>query len=148
MAGGVIRYLEADPRLQQDGSIVRFSSLHAGQPTVVSFFSRYCAPALDDAERLPALAAALEEVGARLIVVDVDNTGTLEPYLEALGYHGPVYRDHRGEARSVFHSTNTADFFVVDASGRVRFEHSSPGEILRQVWAISPPSDASSVIAD
>lgn len=148
MVDGVIRYLKKDPVLLVEGSRTTLSSIHGGEPTVIAFLSRYCAPALEDARLLPDLGAALEDMGARLVVVSVDNTAALDSYLETVGYDGPVYRDDRGDARSAFQSSQTADFFVMDASGRVRFEHSSPEELLRQVWAIRTPSGAPPAVTD
>ncbi|HUG40566.1 MAG TPA: redoxin domain-containing protein, partial [Longimicrobiales bacterium] len=147
MDGAIIRYLPDDMRLLGPEGRVPFSEILEGHSTVVAFLSRYCAPALTDAARMPALAERVAELGADLVVVNIDNSPDLDAYLAAVGYNGAVYRDDRGEARSAFQSSATADYFVLDSAGRVRFEHSGFDELARQIWVLQS-SEAPATVSD
>jgi len=50
----------------------------------------------------------------------------------------PVLYDFRKDAQRAFATFGTPNYFVLDATGRLMFEHSSLGDLPRQVAALLP----------
>ncbi|MBI4544862.1 MAG: TlpA family protein disulfide reductase, partial [Gemmatimonadetes bacterium] len=104
---------------------------------VVAFWSRFCAPALWQLEPLERLHRAFAGRGIRLLTITAEPPSfEMRKFLVERGLTFPVFHDTRGEAARAFGQWSTPEYYVLDASGRVRFQLSSLEEIPRQVAAL------------
>jgi peroxiredoxin len=142
MDGAVVRYIDLNLSLKAASGTYSLAKLRGNDATVLAFMSRLCAPAIEQMPRLSTLAGELAKIGAKLLVIDIDNTNQLTAYAQMLDFPLDILVDHTGAARAQIKSSATPDFFVLDSHGRVRFEHSRPDAILRQVASIQ--ADAAS----
>lgn len=144
-AGGVVRYLPDRIRVWRDDEELDVRTLTAGRPAVVAFLSRYSRPSLDELGGLAALQRRLGEREAGMVVIEVDAGPELAPILAAHDLSLDLAWDRRGEARMAFGSAQVPDYFVLDALGRVRFEHGRLADLPRQLEvldleaAVGPP---------
>jgi len=60
----------------------------------------------------------------------------LRKYVAGTHVTAPVFADTWGEATRTFHDFGTPIFFVVDATGRIRYRYSSLAKVLTQAVAI------------
>lgn len=132
----VLRYLPGGVDLRSESRPVQLTDVIRERVTVLVFLSRYSAPAIDQLESLAELSQSLDGMGADLVLLDIDDMGPLARSLVESSPTIRVFSDFSGSARSALGSSKTPDIFVVDESGRIRFEHSEIGEVLRQVEAL------------
>jgi peroxiredoxin len=131
---GVAKALPRDlALLTSDGNPASLDQLLAERNTIVVFWSRGCIPSVDALDRLQHLHAAGVNV---LAITDEGPTKSLVNWLQQRGIRLPVLHDPRHLASHSFGAVGTPGFFVVDATRRIRFEHSSEVELLRQLDAI------------
>jgi peroxiredoxin len=131
---GVAKALPRDlALLTSDGSPASLDQLLAERNTIVMFWSRGCIPSVDALDRLQHLHATGVNV---LAITDEGPTKSLVNWLQQRGIRLPVLHDPRHLASHSFGAVGTPGFFVVDATRRIRFEHSSEVELLRQLDAI------------
>ena len=142
MDEAIVRYVDESIRLTEpDGAIRTLGELIEGQPAVVAFIRRYSGPALTDLPRIAVVADAVQATGGRFFLIDVGSEGPLTPYLDFNGVDIDLYTDRFGSARDAFRSASAPDYYVLDASGRIRFEHSQVGELLRQYEFVTSGRD-------
>lgn len=109
----------------------------AEDPLVVVFWSRHCGPALDALDEIQELADRLGTSGVQTIMIaDEPPSSELLAFLRKRSVSVPVYGDTDGEIRRAFESWGTPEYFVLDASGRIRFAYSSLEKIPRQVTVL------------
>jgi hypothetical protein len=107
-----------------------------GTVTVVAFWSSqgYAAGQLST---LQTLAGELRARNIGLLAVTADPpSAELETYLRGRGYTFPVYHDPDGLVATAFGRTLLPEYYVLDAAGWVRFEQSSPDQVVRQAVAL------------
>jgi peroxiredoxin len=77
---------------------------------------------LEELPNIQRLARELEARGvATILITDEAPSAGLASFLRERGVRLPVYSDVRREAAVAFESFGTPDLFLVDASGRIRF---------------------------
>jgi hypothetical protein len=109
-----------------DGTSVDLTTLIAGRPTVVVFWSRGCGKALAITSRLALLTQRWVAAGyGAVLVVNDPPSSELSAYLDRHHLSLPVYRDVRHEARSALGQWGTPEMFVLDGRGRLRFAHTT-----------------------
>lgn len=135
LAGLTPRELRGPVRLVEvEGKAHGLSDLIAGLPSVIVFWSRYGAPALEALPEVQQLAQRLERQGVRVVtIVDEVPSADLRSFLREKGLTVPVYLDTRGDGSRAFDQWGTPSYFVLDDSAWVRFEYTSLGAIERQV---------------
>jgi peroxiredoxin len=133
------RALGRDVRLlDRAGAEIELDDLRAGRPTVVAFWSRHCGPALEQLPAMAKLRQQLDARGAALIVITEEQRA--DELTQLLAERAPgleVYHDHWRDGTLAFQSWGTPQYFVLDASGRLRFEYSDLDAVLRQVDAVT-----------
>lgn len=131
-------------RLQTlDGRKTDLATLSRGRVTVVSFWSRYCGPSLQQFPGLSELSRQLNERGIALVpVLNEKPSPALRKYVDGTHVTAPVFADSWGEATRTFHNFGTPVFFVVDATGRIRYRYSTRAKVLTQAVAIRDESGA------
>jgi peroxiredoxin len=130
---GTRKPVRGSPRLATlDGREVKLASLTGGRPTVVTFWSRYCGPSLDE---LPAVETLWKELDARGIglvaVTDERPSKELRAFLTAKGLTFPVYHDTRREATNGFNNFGTPSYYILDKTGVVRFDQRELQTVVR-----------------
>jgi len=119
------RPLPASIRLERAaGRLVRFDSLARGRVTFVAFWSRRCGPSLEELPALERMTARLRRQGVGIVTVtDERMSEELQRFLVAKHLSFPVYGDVWRDASRAFNQWGTPSYFVVDASGQVRFAY-------------------------
>jgi thiol-disulfide isomerase/thioredoxin len=121
-----------------DGTRMLLSDIVANRPTVVAFWSRSCAPSLSQLPELQELAERLETQGVSVVpITDEPISADLTAFLAERGIDLPVYHDIRGEAIRAFDSWGTPMYYVLDAQGRLRFDHVQLQDVERFATALN-----------
>lgn len=108
-----------------------------GHPTVVVFGKSSCGFSVRSLPDLQRMADELARRGVRTVLVtDEAPTPELQRFFAGRGFTGSVLYDPSRSAQSAFGSAGTPEYFVVDASGVIRFEYSSLAELPAQVAAL------------
>ena len=114
------------------------AELAGGEPTLVIFWSRFCGYALDAVPEIERVAKRLHSRGVRVVTITPEKpSADLRAAIVARGLTLPVYHDTRGDATRAFASSGTPQYFVLDETGRIRFEYSPLAAVERQVAALS-----------
>jgi peroxiredoxin len=137
LRAGVSRALPAGLALA-DASGSPVPLVDAGAPTVLVFWSRGCYPSVEALPGVQRLAEALAGAGVRVLAVtDEDPAEAPSRFARERGLRTvPVLHDTRREASLALGAAGTPSFFVVDRSGMLRFEWSSPDDVPLQVEAL------------
>ena len=107
--------------LDSSGARVTFGELVAGRPTVVLFWSRNCAPAVDELQGADAMSRQLAPIGVSVLsVVEEPSSLELTTWLREHSVSTPVYHDQRGEMGRAFNRWGTPSYYLVDAGGRLQ----------------------------
>jgi thiol-disulfide isomerase/thioredoxin len=132
--GAIDRALPDHVRLTTlDGRETDLHTAAAGRPTVVAFWSRYCAPSAQQLPALALLAKRLDSLGVSLVSVTSEPPSTdLRAYLVQRHLEIPVFVDTHREARLAFHQFATPQLYVLDGRGRLRFELSGVQDVITQ----------------
>jgi thiol-disulfide isomerase/thioredoxin len=140
LAQGTRRPIGGRVRLTDDTGRERvLSDLVGGRPTVVAFWSRYCAPSIAALPELQAAADQLERAGVRVVAITREEPSPeLTAWMAQKGVHLPVYHDVHGEASRALQPFGTPDQFVLDASGVIRFEHGAVKDLTTRVGVLRP----------
>lgn len=121
-----------------DGSTDTFRAITDGRAAFVTMWSRSCGwavRALPDIERI---ARDLEARGvAVLVIAEQPPSQELDRFLQESGVDLPLYHDMRREATRAFNSWGTPEYFITDREGRIRFEYTDLGSVLRQADALT-----------
>jgi hypothetical protein len=138
LAEAVTLPIRGKVRLQTlDGRGTDLATLSHGRVTVVSFSSRFCPGSLQQFPGLAELARQLDERGIVLVpVLNEKPSLEMQKYVDGTHVTAPVFADSWGEATRAFHNFGTPVFFVVDATGRIRYRYSTRARVLTQAVAI------------
>jgi len=121
----------------QDGRDATLMDELGGRIAVVVFWSRFCGPALEELPNIERLARELKPRGIRTVLITDEKPSTaLRDFLRERHVTVPVYSDLRREAAVGFESFGTPDLFLVDASGRIRFNERPLENIPREAEAL------------
>lgn len=114
------------------------ADLTAGQPTVLIFWARWCAPCVQKIPAVARLEETMERLGAQVLSIAWrDPPGAeMAAFIEERGITYPVYYDLEDDATNAFGVYAIQANFVLDAEGRVRFERSELVDVPRQVSAV------------
>ncbi len=138
LAGSVSRALPVGIRLTAaDGTARDLREIASGGPAVVVFWSRSCGPALVALPEITRTARRLAERNVRLVLVTEElPSAAFRDFWRSHPDAPPVWHDTRREARRALGSFGTPQYFVLDASGRLRFELTTLEAIPRQLAAL------------
>ena len=120
---------------------MRLDDVLPPRPVVLTLISRYCGYSL---EELPALAAFTLAMAARGVDVIAVTTDPLNADLAGLlaekGVGVTLYHDLQGEINDALMAWETPTYYVLDATGRLRFAKSRRVDIPRQIDALLTPT--------
>ncbi|HEY7192792.1 MAG TPA: redoxin family protein [Gemmatimonadales bacterium] len=135
------RSLSGSLRLMtKSGEVRRLTEIANGRVTVVMFWTPYCGFSLEPLHDLDVLNQQFASKGAQIVsIVDQPFSNELEQTMRVFKAGDlPVFYDFRKDAQRAFASFATPNYFVLDSSGRLMFEHSSLAALPRQVAALVP----------
>ncbi|MEO8333679.1 MAG: TlpA disulfide reductase family protein [bacterium] len=135
----LVRPLRGAPTLDDaEGKKHTLRSLTEGKPTAVIFWSRHCGFAIEALPTILAVADRMTRERSRvLFVVDEPPSADIKRYLASRHWNLPVYHDTRGEMLSAFAAFGTPAYYVLDETGRIRFnEVTGESELIAQVAAL------------
>lgn len=113
------------------------AELTRGHIAVVTFVSRRCGPGCLPLEQLWELQQKLTAHGMTMVaIVDEPPSASFDALLAGSAPHVPLHFDASGSARRAFNSWALPEYFVLDASGAVRFRRSAIGLVLAQAQAL------------
>ena len=122
----------------KNGNRVLLSDLLEGRNTVLVFWARSCGYSVAEIPQVLRLRELLESTGVQILSITTDDQPgpDMEEFMAARGVTYPVYYDLAAEAKSAFAVSGIPSYFVLDASGSVRFAFSQVADIARQVEAL------------
>ncbi len=101
----------------------------SSQPTIISFWATWCKPCLQE---INAINENLEDWQAekkvRFIAISVDDSrskGRVPTLVNTKKWQFEVYIDENGDFQRAFNVLNVPHTFVLDAKGRVIYQHTS-----------------------
>ena len=107
------------------------------KPTLVAFWSRYCPPSLMQLAQLQQISDELRTRGVRtLAITEEESSPDAREFLKKNGHTFPVFFDTEGDAKRAFDNRATPRYFVLDPSGRIRFDSYSLQDVLRQITVL------------
>ena len=134
----------------EHGNPMVLSDLIVGRTTVLVFWSRSCGYAVEEIPELLRLREFLEPRGVQLLSVTADDQPgpDMEEFIATRGVAYPVYYDLGAEVTNAFGVSGIPSYFILDASGTVRFAFTQVSEIPRQLDALAhlqedPPPERS-----
>lgn len=108
-----------------------------GRIAVVAFVARRCGPGCLPLEQLWMLRQQLEARGMTLVtIVDEPPSPSFAAFLARSAPHVRIHFDVSASARRAFNSWALPEYFVLDASGAVRFRRSATELVLAQAEAL------------
>ncbi len=137
MADAEFRRLPSVALRDANGARQSLGQLLDGTPAVIAYWSPHCYPAVQALPAIGELEGWLAERGAKLIVLTERNSEDAARALREAEATFDVHYDVEGEARDALNKFRTPSYWVVDASGRVVFEHSDLSALRRQVVVVS-----------
>jgi len=126
-------------RLQTaDGATRRLAHVLDGRPGVITFWSRFCPPSMQQFAQLPTLAHRLDSAGVALVAITGEAPSpALRAYVTSGKLDIPTYHDTWGEAGRAFQVFGTPQYFVVDGHGRIRFRYTTLEKALTQAVVLT-----------
>lgn len=123
----------------EHGNRMFLSDLTDGRTTVIAFWARSCGYAVEEIPELLRLREFLETMGVQLLSVTSDDQPgpDMDEFIAARGITYPVYYDLGAEVQNAFGVSAIPSYFVLDASGSVRFAFTRVSEIPRQLDALA-----------
>lgn len=127
----------AVPLQRKDGSETTLFEETKDGVAVVAFWSRYCAPSLDQLADLQEVAQRLESRGVSVLAITEERPSqNLADFLSSSVPNLPVYHDFRGAALAAFNSWGAPEYYVIDADGRLRFDRVWLADVERYAAAL------------
>ena len=122
----------------KNGNRVLLSDLTEGRTTVLVFWARSCGYSVGEIPQVLRLRELLESSGVQILSITTDDQPgpDMEEFIAARGVTYPVYYDLGAEAKNAFGVSGVPSYFVLDASGSVRFAFSQVADIPRQLEAL------------
>ncbi len=119
------------------GSTVPLSSLTNGRVSVLAFWSRFCGASRAQMPLLPAMSGTLQARGIAFVPLTTEaDSPEVGAFLRDAKVALTSYFDDRGEARRATDNNATPTYYVLDASGRVRFEGHTPALAITEAVAL------------
>jgi hypothetical protein len=116
------------------------SGIAGAAATVVVFGRTTCGYTLHALPQIEELRERVRARGAKLVLVSEEEASPeVERRFREHGYRGTVLHDPRRGSHAAFGSASTPEYFVVDRSGRIRYEYSTLDELPRQVASLAEP---------
>ena len=139
MADATVITLAESPRLQSgDGTAPRLAAVLDGRVAVITFWSRFCAPSLQQFTLLPAFEHRLDSAGVALVAVtDEAPSPAVRAFVASNKLGAPTYHDTWGEMTRAFQVFGTPQYFVVDGHGRIRFRYTTLEKALTQAVVLA-----------
>jgi peroxiredoxin len=139
LGASVTRTVDESLRLADSTGRARaLRDLRGDGAALVLFWSRNCSPSLRELEQLQRLLPALDSLGVRLLAITADPPSVpLRAFLTARGLRLPVLHDVNGDVARMFDHWATPAYWIVDARGRIRFDHTSLADVPRQIAALT-----------
>ncbi len=97
-----------------------------GKPTLVHFWGPSCAPCVEEAPAIDALAAAAAAEGFAVLTVSAEDAPDIRELMLGKGLRFRVLHDAAGAAHSAFRVAAIPHSFVLDGQGVVRREFVGP----------------------
>jgi predicted anti-sigma-YlaC factor YlaD len=122
-----------------DGTVEDFMSVVRGRPTVVVFWSRYCGFAVIALPRIEALKRQLADHGISLVLlINEPPSDEFRHYASEKAITPTMYHDSWSEGLRAFNAAGSPLYFVLDASGTIRFEYTELDRVLAEAVAVAP----------
>jgi hypothetical protein len=116
------------------------SGIAGAAATVVVFGRTTCGYTLHALPQIEELRERVRARGAKLVLVSEEEASPeVERRFREHGYRGTVLHDPQRGSHAAFGSASTPEYFVVDRSGRIRYEYSTLDELPRQVASLAEP---------
>jgi hypothetical protein len=145
LSRSVARAVRGTPTvINDDGRSIAFRELTANRRAIVIFWSRHCGWALEALPAITSVAERLNRAGKQVVfVVDEPPSNDLRTFLRSKKWTLPIYYDGRGELKQAFANFGTPAYYVLDSTGRIRFDFADgEAELIAQVDALGPSHDA------
>jgi hypothetical protein len=121
----------------EGGRRVLLDTLVHGRIVVITFWSRFCGPSRMQLPLLETTRKALEARGVALVPITVEApSAEVASFLHESHVALASLYDDRGQARVATNNNGTPTYYIVDASGRIRFEGHSATLALTQAVAL------------
>jgi hypothetical protein len=139
MADATVITLDVSPRLQTaDGAAQRLGAVLGGRVGVITFWSRFCPPSLQQVALLPTLAHRLDSAGVAVVAITAEAPSPeVRAYVASTKLDIPIYHDTWGEAGRAFQTFGTPQYFIVDDRGRIRFRYTTLEKALTQAVVLT-----------
>jgi hypothetical protein len=135
-----VHSLRGTPSLAgEDGRMRALRDLTGGRPAAVIFWSRDCGWAIEALPTIAQVAARMTREGKQVVfVVDERPSAELKQYLTSRHWSLPIYYDTRREMQDAFSKFGTPSYYVIDGSGRIRFDEvAEVADLLTQMEALA-----------
>ncbi|MEY3011507.1 MAG: hypothetical protein RIT45_242 [Pseudomonadota bacterium] len=97
-----------------------------GKPTLVHFWGPSCAPCVEEAPAIDALAAEADGAGFEVLTISAEDAPDIRELMLGKGLQFRVLHDAAGAAHTAFRVAAIPHSFVLDAQGVVRREFVGP----------------------